>query len=158
MSWDNYKKAITLMAEYEDECDFVGERSEDVVKKAEQALGLRFSNMYRDFVKRYGAGNFGGEEIYGVIGEDFENSSVPDAIWVTLTERKESNLPQNVLVITDTGMGEWYCLDFNQCNAEGEPLVITYDSGLEPDEQKYDRIANNFGDFLLALVKEEVDY
>ncbi|MEI4828801.1 SMI1/KNR4 family protein [Bacillus sp. FJAT-53711] len=157
MSWDNYKKAITLMEEYEDECDFVGEHSEDVVKKAEQALGLRFSNTYRDFVKRYGAGNFGGEEIYGVIGEDFENSSVPDAIWVTLTERKEWNLPQNVVVIADTGMGEWYCLDFNQCNAEGEPPVITYDSGLETDERTYDRIANDFGDFLLSLVKEEVD-
>ncbi|MFD0772024.1 SMI1/KNR4 family protein [Bacillus sp. CGMCC 1.60114] len=59
MSWNNYKKAITLMEQYEDECDFVGERSEDLIKKAEQALELRLSNMYREFVKRYGAGSFG---------------------------------------------------------------------------------------------------
>jgi hypothetical protein len=109
--------------------------------------------MYREFVKRYGAGNFGAQEIYGVIGEDFENSSVPDAIWVTLSERKEFNLPQNLLVISDTGMGEWYCLDFNQCNIEGEPLVIVYDY-----EQECEVVSNDFGDFLLSRVKEELDY
>ncbi|MGF9964910.1 SMI1/KNR4 family protein [Bacillus rhizoplanae] len=146
------------MEQYEDECDFVGERSEDLIKKAEQALELRLSNMYREFVKRYGAGSFGAEEIYGVIGKDFENSSVPDAIWVTLSERKEFNLPQNLLVISDIGMSEWYYLDFNQCNIEGEPLVIVYDSGFEPDEQECEVVANDFGDFLLSLVKEELDY
>ncbi|MGG0240153.1 SMI1/KNR4 family protein [Bacillus rhizoplanae] len=75
-----------------------------------------------------------------------------------LGERKEFNLPQNLLVISDTGMGEWYCLDFNQCNIEGEPLVIVYNSGFEPDEQECEVVANDFGGFLLSLVKEELDY
>lgn len=157
MSWDNFKNAIALMEQYEDECDFVGERSEDLITKAEQALELQLSNMYREFVKRYGAGSFGAQEIYGIIGEDFENSSVPDAIWVTLCERKEYKLPPNLLIISDTGMGEWYCLDFNKCNIDGEPLVFIYDSSIAPDEQEFEVAANDFGEFLLSLVKEELD-
>ncbi len=39
-----------------------------------------------DYLKTFGAGNFGAQEIYGIINADFENSSVPDAIWYTLTE------------------------------------------------------------------------
>lgn len=92
MSWDTYQQAIHLMEQNKEECDFVGERTDELINKAENVLGFSFSKIYRDFVKKFGAGNFGSQEVYGVIDDDFENSTVPDAIWFTLTEREDSKL------------------------------------------------------------------
>jgi len=152
MSKETYFKAVNMIEGHEDIADFIGERSEGLVKKAELILGLEFSPLYRDFIKRYGAGNFCAEEIYGVINDDFENSSVPDAVWFTLTERKSFNLPNNLLVIYDTGIGELNCLDFNQINSNGEPPVIAYVSG----SSETNIVAEDFGDFLLSLIEREV--
>ncbi|MDQ6597965.1 SMI1/KNR4 family protein [Bacillus salipaludis] len=99
MSWSNYERALILLEQNKEECDFVGERSELLIDKAEKELGIKFSKMYRHFLNSFGAGNFGSQEIYGVLQDDFENSSVPDAIWYTLTERKETGLPDKFLII-----------------------------------------------------------
>lgn len=158
MSWDTYQQAIDIMEKNEEKCDFVGERSEELIIKAENALGLKFSKIYRDFVQRYGAGNFGSEEVYGVINDDFDNSSVPDATWVTLSERKECNLPRNLLVIYHTGGIELLCLDFNNLDDKEEPKVVSFYPGFELNVQKYEVIANDFGDFLLNLFEAENSY
>lgn len=50
MSRETYQQAINLMKQYEDECDFVGKRTGELIKKAEIAIGFRFSKIYRDFV------------------------------------------------------------------------------------------------------------
>jgi antitoxin YobK len=155
MSWGTYQEAIDLMEQNEEECDFIGERTDELINKAENALGIRFSKIYRNFVKKYGAGSFGSQEVYGVIDDDFENSSVPDAIWFTLTEREDSNLPNHLLVVYDTGMSELFCLDFKKFNEYGEPIVISFFQGIDLDKQYFTVIANDFGDFLLDLVKEE---
>ena len=156
MSRETYQQAINLMKQKEDECDFVGKRPEKIIKIAENAIGFRFSKMYRDFVLNFGAGNFGSQEIYGVINDDFKNSSVPDAIWYTLTERKQYKLPNHFLVIYDTGMGVLYCLNFESVNEMGEPNVIEYIPGVKIDEQEFASIAKDFGDFLLDIIEEEI--
>jgi len=157
MSWSNYEKAINLMKQNKDECDFVGERSEILVEKAETTLGIRFSKTYRHFVKNYGAGNFGSQEVYGVTHGDFDNASVPNAIWYTLTERKETDLPDNYLVIYDTGMGDVFCLDFNKLNEENEPAVVAIYLGVAWSEQSFEIIADDFGDFLLEIFQDEIE-
>ena len=123
---------------------------------AEVKLGLTFTGLYLDYLQTFGAGNFGAQEIYGIINADFENSSVPDAIWYTLTERRETNLPSNLLVIYDTGSDELFCLDFNQLDNNGEPRVVSFLPGVRLESQTYEVIANDFGDFLLDLVKQEI--
>lgn len=156
MSLDNYKKALKIMNDNKNICHFAGPRSEELINLAEETLGLKFSPLYRDFLRQFGAGNFGSQEIYGVIDEDFENSSIPDAIWFTLTERREINLPRNLLVIYDTGGEEYYCLDFNKRNKHNEPAVVSFIPGQELQAQKYEVIAEDFGDFLLNLVSKEI--
>ncbi|WP_316569312.1 SMI1/KNR4 family protein [Neobacillus sp. YIM B06451] len=158
MSWDTYQRAIYLMEQYEEECDFVGARSDELISKAEDALGFLFLPIYRDFLKKYGAGSFGSQEFYGVIDDDFKNSTVPDAIWCTLTEREDSNLPNHLLVIYDTGMGELICLDFKKINEVGEPQVVSYFPGFDLDKQDFTVVAHDFGDFLLDMVNRELSY
>ena len=135
---------------------FAGQRSEELISLAEAALGLKFTGAYREFLKNYGAGNFGAQEVYGVVTDDFENSSVPDGIWYTLTEREEISLPNNLLVIYDTGSDELYCLDFQRMNSDNEPVIVSFVPGVDLNKQEYELIANDFGDFLLDMVNREI--
>lgn len=157
MSIENYNRALKLIERNESLSDFVGKREEELISLAQETLKLKFSHQYYNFLKIYGAGNFGSEEIYGIIDDDFENSSVPDAIWYTLTERIESNLPQNLIIIYDTGGDEVFCLDFNKLDELGEPSIVVYYLGLNPKQQTYEVIANDFGDFLLEKIQNELD-
>lgn len=156
MSVKTYQKAKQIIHDNEDLADFIGGRSNELIKLAEEKLGVKFTGLYLDYLQTFGVGNFGAQEIYGIINDNFENSSVPDAIWYTLTERKEINLPNNLLVIYDTGSDELFCLDFNQLDEKGEPKVVSFVPGIDLESQSYEIIANDFGDFLLDLVMQEV--
>lgn len=156
MSVKAYQKAMEIIRTNEEMADFIGGRSNDLIKLAVEELDINFNGIYLDFLQTLGAGSFGSQEIYGIINDDFENSSVPDAIWYTLTERKEINLPNNLLVIYDTGGDELFCLDFNRLDEHEEPKIVSFVPGINLDKQKYVKIANDFGDFLLYLVMQEV--
>ena len=153
MSVKNYQKAKETILNEEEIADFVGGRADELISLAEEELGLKFTGLYLDYLKTFGAGNFGAQEIYGIIDENFESSSVPDAIWYTLTERKKINLPDNLLAIYDTGSDEIYCLDYSNLDNNGEPKVVAFVPGVDLESQTYEIIANDFGDFLLDLVK-----
>lgn len=154
MGQESYQTAKQIILS-SDASDFVGGCATELIDKAENKLGIDFTGLYRDYLLTFGAGNFGAQEIYGIIHDDFENSSVPDAIWCTLTERVESNLPNNLLVIYDSGDDELYCLDFKQYNEE--PKVVVFVPRVTLENQKYEVIADDFGDFLLELVKLELE-
>lgn len=156
MGMKNYQKAIKIIEQNKSECYFSGQRSENDIILAEKALGLKFSGIYKEFLKTYGAGSIGAEEIYGISSLDFENSTVPNGIWYTLSERKEINLPTNLLIIYATGDGELYCLDFNKINEEKEAAVVSFFPGFDLSIQKYEIIAEDFGDFLLDRVTEAI--
>ncbi len=157
MSIQDYNNAIDLIRQNQDLSDFVGKCSEQIVKKAEETLNVVFPQSYRNFLMNFGAGNFGAEEIYGVIKDDFENSGIPDAIWFTLKQRIKSKLPPNMIVIYHTGGEEMYCLDINKTGKLGEPPVVSYAIGVDLEFQKYEIIANDFGEFLLERIKSELD-
>lgn len=156
MNVESYQKAKEIILTNEDRADFVGGCSDELIKLAEEKLNLKFTGLYLDFLQTFGAGNFGSQEIYGIIHADFENSSVPDAIWYSLTERNKTNLPQNLVVIYDTGSDELICLDFDNRNDHGEPKIVTFAPGFKLGNQTYELIADDFGDFLLDLVNQEI--
>ncbi len=156
MSTTNYYKAKQVIQTNEEMADFIGGCSNELINLAEENLDIKFRGIYLDFLQTFGAGNFGAQEIYGIINDKFENSSIPDAIWYTLMERREINLPHNLFVIYDTGSEELYCLDFNKIGENGEPKVVSFVPCIKLEGQKYEIIASDFGDFLLEIVMEEV--
>src|SRR5262249_46923832 len=97
MSIDAYEEAAQIIRSNPDKGRFIGPRDASVVEAAEAAIGRPFPSTYRRFVSELGAGNFGPFEVFGVIDADFEDSSVPDGIWYTLTER-EDGMPENLVV------------------------------------------------------------
>jgi hypothetical protein len=144
----DYEQAVALLRENDDEADFVGPRSAELIQRAEVALGLRFPPTYRRFLSEYGAGNIGGTEIYGVIDDDFETSSVPDAIWLNLTHPREG-----LFVFYAVGEGTEFCLDTSRTAPDGEMPVVAVAPG---DEGGREEVAQDFGIALLMLVSEEL--
>lgn len=156
MALTEYEQAVAAISEHPHLRDFVGPRPEHLVEAAERMLGLRFPPTYRRFLLEYGAGSFGSAEIYGVIDANFEHSSVPNGIWYTLSERKESSLPTEMVVIYNDGMGDLFCLDCHLKNGQDEASVVTFQPGFPAHDQHSERIADDFGSFLLELVAREI--
>ncbi|WP_088816468.1 MULTISPECIES: SMI1/KNR4 family protein [Listeria] len=151
-----YNKAKELIEENQDLVDAFGGASDDIIKKAQTVLDLQFPEDYKLFLSCFGALTFGSIEIYGVFREDFENSGVPDTIWSTLNERKLVNMPKYLVILYNTGMGEMYCLNYKDLNEKNEPKITSYFPGFSEDAQKNEVLYNNFGEFLLDMVNEEI--
>lgn len=156
MSKESLKKAFALLESDElyDSLSFSGKKNEDLIKKAEQALGLKFPIDYRDFLLGLGAGSVGASEIYGVVDEDFINSSAPDAIWSTLKAR-EAGLPKNLIKIGSHELGS-PCIKVSDNPSESP--VIAYHLGLPEEAQEYEVLAESFADYFLEKIQEELDF
>lgn len=151
MSMQDLKVALhyveTLDPEIND-IDFLGKRSEILVQKAEHALGLTFPPTYRRFLLDWGTGCILGQEFCGVIHDDFFEKGSSDAIWLTLSQREEFNLPHKFILIKEDGRGNYFALDSSQVNADGEyPVVICYITG----QVEYE--AEDFGAFMRAEIE-----
>ncbi len=142
MSLNDLHKAFAIIEQYDG--DFEGAKEEILISSAESALDINFPPSYREFLQRYGCGDIGGLEFYGIITSNFKNSGIPDAIWLTLTERK-NGLPINFILIYETGDGTYYALDSNQKNNEGEYTVVEIDTE-GATQNKY----QDYGAFLLS--------
>jgi len=136
--------------EHNGESDFDGTKSEYLLGKAEQALGLSFPPTYRAFLSRLGCGDIAGAEFYGVVKDDFVNSGVPDAVWLTLDERKSSQLPKSHILIGSTGDGGYYAIDCSQPSGDGENPVVEWWAR----SQKQSIIASDFGEYFLRSIRE----
>lgn len=150
-----YKKAVKLLKKNEDLCEFVGEIDEKVIEKAEELLGIRFPDTYRQFLANYGAGDFGAEEIYGIVDDNFIDSEIPNGIWLTLNEREEGDLPEELVIIYYTGDEYYYCLDTSKM-VKNECPVVAIDIGDFNGEREV--IYRNFGEFLLEIISMEIEF
>lgn len=152
-----YELAIDLMSNYPQLKSFVGPRSENLIKKAEESLGLKFPTTYRRFILEYGAGAFGGFEVYGVIDDNFHESTVPNGIWITLRNREKYNVPRELICIGTDGIDHEYMID-SQIEKNGENPVVLYIVGLSAQEQDIEMGAKDFGSYFLANVKDEISF
>lgn len=134
---------------------FAGPRDDSLVAAAEDALGLRFPPSYRRFVRELGAGSVGSREFYGVTTNNFTDSSVPNAVWVTLDERSRFDLPGTLVIIGDTGTGEYYALDTAQRDSADESPVVTWSAAQSQENDVLEIVSLDFGAFFLRAVEME---
>ena len=154
MSYKNFEKAIELAKK----CDGYsngGGKSFDIVSKAENLLDIKFSKQNFRYFNKLGFIEFYGNEIYGIVKDDFSGTYAGCAIEATLTDREEYNLPKEWLTIYFFDDGYMGYLDYGHLNEDGEPPVIMaiYDG------EKYvvtEKIAEDLGNFLLQLVEEQL--
>lgn len=155
-----FRAAVALMDQSPSLQHFVGRRDEALVRKAEEALGLRFPPSYREFVLTFGAGSFGGTEIYGVIREEFQNSMVPNGVWLTLKYRETYGMPKPFILICDDDLGSYFAIDTRQVDDQGESPVVILPARIDETagEQELEVDTPDFGSFLLKMVKEEIEF
>lgn len=154
MGMAELEQALALVRAHPDLADFVGPRAEQLVAAAESALNLAFPPTYRRFLLELGAGSIRGAEICGVIDDDFEHSSVPDAIWWTLTERSRFGLPPTLIVFCEVGDGVCGAVDTSRADLDGECPVVTWIPGWPQPEDKREILAPDFGSFFFRLAME----
>jgi len=154
MSLQNFVRAIELAKK----CEFytiAGEKSEEVVLKAEELFGYKFSKQNFQFFKHLGYLSFFGCEIFGIIKDDFSGKYTGCAIEAALSDRKSNNLPAEWLPIYYFDDGYMGYLDYGQLNDEGEPPVIMSLYNGERYEAP-EKVAEDFGDFLLQVVSTQL--
>jgi len=99
-----------------------------------------------------GCGDVGGEEFYGIIDDKFNNSSVPNGIWLTLNERDNISLEKELIVIYATGDGTYYAIDTSRIDNDSECPVVS----LSVNGEIVADIAPNFGKFFLDTVSQVI--
>ncbi len=120
--------------------------SEEVIRDAEESLGLRIQGSYRSFLRKYGWLCVGSFEFYGIEGP-------PDhleLVKMTRLARKDLELPSFLLPFLDDGAGSLMCLDTRQ---SPEPPVVFWDheSG---EDQDLDEESNSFAEWVLEELED----
>lgn len=149
---DAIAKAFSIIDSNAEDAFFAGAKPEELIRKAEEALGTTFPPSYRKFLRKYGCGNVAGLEIYGLTTDNFQTGSVPNGVWLTLDERKTSKLPSSLVIVSDNGSGGWFALKTDEVDTDGEcPVVEKY-----PGVDAMPRVSESFGDFLLNELQSAI--
>lgn len=101
--------------------------SDATINRAESYLGVRFPEEYRQFLKHWGHLAIGPSEFYGLTGDEFEVSSVPNAIWYTKELRHQIGLPKEYVVLYNNNGDEFHLLDTS--DPKGRVVVWDVPSG-----------------------------
>jgi hypothetical protein len=86
--------------------------------------------------------------LYGITGEAFELSSVPNAIWFTKVKRQQLGLPNELVILYDNNGAEYYCLDTSEAKRS---RVVAWNTrsrevGVVKAESLFDFILNEAAD------------
>jgi hypothetical protein len=159
MSIEDLNKAFSSLQNNAELIKSSGKKiDEEVIKKAQDYLEVKFPTTYKKFISKVGFLSLGGCEIYGIIDEDFINSGVPDAIWFSYENRKNYGTPDYLVQIYSVGEGTTYCLDTSQMNEEGECPVVAWPLGGYEETPVLEVIAEDFGKFFLDMVQQQIEY
>lgn len=155
MSYQNYKEAIELAPK----CKYyttVGGKSLEEIIKSEEMLGIKFSKQCREFYEQYGYLSFFGNEIFGIAPDDDSGELEGNSVAYALNDREENGLPVDWIPVYNFDDGYMAYLDYSSLNDEGEPRVIV--AGYNGSEyQVEETIAEDFGEFILQLVKQQLE-
>ena len=154
MSRESYERSMELAKK----CRFytvAGGRTAEEIQRAESLLGIKFSAQYRDFNEKYGYLSFYGNEIFGADPEH-PGEMEGNCVGYALNDRREYGLPEHFIPIYNYDDGYMAYLDYSCRNEEGEPRIVM----LAYNGTEYvmtEVLADDFGDFVLSLVLQELE-
>ncbi|CAK00856.1 SMI1/KNR4 family protein [Bartonella tribocorum] len=119
-----------------------------LIEKAERTLGLQFTSSYKSFLKNYGGGEIGSEEIFSIYNASFEEHPAGDIVDKNLYHRKYGFVTLEQLVVSRTDFGETFYFDYTQFQDGECPLYLKF----PPRDPQY--YASNFYEFLCKRIKE----
>lgn len=133
-------KNITEIVESLPKLCKLGSASAAQIRDAEDCLGIKFADEYKDYLSSFGAIMADGIELSGISKSNYRN-----VVFLTLRERElNSKVPRDMYVIEDTHMDSIIIWQ----NAEG----VVYKS--YPDSEP-EKIANSLADYLDGRTRKE---
>lgn len=132
-----------------DATEFTGAVSIAEIEKAEKMLNVTFPESYKAFLKEFGAGDVGGEIIFGIVKDDRKDEDV-NMVKITQMEH-DYKMPKHMIVIHYSEYDDClYCLDTSKMNSGECPVVAVPD-----DYININMVANTFGEFFYQMVCED---
>lgn len=134
--------------------DFEGSVPQDEIALSENILGVTFPPTFRRFLGTLGVGDVNNFEYYGLVpGRSISDEDVAPSIGVTLAERGRHGMPEGLVIVGDTGMGQWYVLDCSGVDGDSEGEVKIWEPGIGAFVQPYSQGSHyaDFGDFALDM-------
>lgn len=129
-----------------------GNKPTEWIIKAESMLECKFPTSYKLFLEKWGVLRFDGNEYYGIVKDDFENSGIPDVVWFNMRRRFQDNFPKHLIIFKDNlDSSEYLCIDVSKIDDNGECPVVVWNNINKEIEQTLDA---NFGDILLEDLEE----
>lgn len=153
------QEAIDILSENEDSLEpiFYENTSIESIDKSEELLEVLFPQDFKDYLKAFGQLDFDGEELYGIVDNDLDSDSHVNFVRYTLELREEYSIPEYFIPVYGNGFGEDYCLNYKELNEVGEPKITAVMLG-NCDEYPYEVLYDSFGDFLLDIIDEVVNF
>jgi uncharacterized protein CbrC (UPF0167 family) len=172
---NHYNKAEALINKLGARARVAGRKPMDLVKAAEEKLGLQFPPSYRRFCLDYGAGKLGGLELFGIlekkdtkkewarqypdrggigmegyVAKRTDRVELLDTVEKTLALRK-AGFPPQVVVLRTYGTRAGFGLFVTDPTGRTEAPVVSWFWWQQPKELKdFYLVAKDFGEFLLA--------
>ena len=149
------------LAVTEASCDINGPAAEAAIDAAEEALGCTFPPSYRTFLRTFGGLSLPPHLgiVHDFIGvTDGADADARDVVRRTLRARAEKRFGGNLIVV---GIGanqqEWFCLDVNRPDPQGECPVVMFDAQDNArDQQFYDDFGQMFSE-VMGFVAETLE-
>lgn len=123
--------------------------SEEWIQRAEESLGVNLPPTYKWFLREFGFGDIGHEEIYGILEEEFETAVGGDVVYNFLVRRKSGTAAQNQLVLCDNDGDEIFYFKLDSPGEDGEFPVFRIDH-MEGSDEPY---ADDFLEFLKKRIE-----
>lgn len=133
------------------------EEIEQLLNLCIKTLSITIPVSYKAFLSNLGYFSKAGFEVYGIVDEDYIDSSIPDVIWFNLSNRKEFNQPNHILCISDIGDGSYYALDLSQMNDQCECPVVVWPVGGYDATPTLEIVAPSFGDWFKEMIEIQLN-
>lgn len=121
--------------------------TDEWILKAEASLRRALPKSYKWFLREYGGGEVGGEEIYSIYGLPFESVNGGDIVFQHIINQRSDLLDDSKLVICETDFGEVFFFDYKSSNETEPAIYVRLPSG---ECKSY---ANNFYEFLAKRIE-----
>lgn len=120
------------------------------IQKAEAHLGLRLPPSYKWWLKNFGGGEIGEEEIYSIYEIDFETAVGGDIVSIAISNKKIGFCGKERLYISRTGFGERFYFDTTKSDESGEFKIYI--------EQDKDRSTAAYADNFIEYLQKRIEF
>ena len=128
------KKKHPFWFELADENELIPEIE---IEKIEISKGLVFTDQYKRFISKYGAGNFAFTIVY---------SPLRKGEWSMWEHKSKYNLPDNFIPISDNGCGDYIGLIISAGKCSEQLYWADHEMEYATEKAEF----NNFYEFILA--------